>query len=85
MSEKESVNKEEVEAKGKTEGISRRDFAKTSVAAGVAAVAVPGTLRSEVASQIMPATGKAHPAAWAHGRTVPAEYYLDESRYLAAA
>ncbi len=68
MSEKETVNKEEVETKGKTEGISRRDFAKTSVTAGVAAVAAPGTLRGEVASRIIPATGRAHPAAWSHGR-----------------
>ena len=71
---------------GSKEGISRRDFAKTSVAAGAAAVALPATVRGEVVSRITrpaAATGKAHPAGWKHGRTIPAELYLDESRYLA--
>ena len=72
-----------VDSRSDSEGISRRDFAKTSVAAGAAAVALPGSLHGEVANRITSSVGRAHPAAWAHGRTIPAEYYLDESRYLA--
>lgn len=78
--------------------VSRRDFAKTSVAAG-AAVAFPRTLVSEpspaktsngkkAASRQSPAgsAGTGAPTAggstWREGHTMPAEYYIDEKRYI---
>jgi len=80
------MRKKTEDSSGKADGISRRAFAKTSVAAGAVAVALPGSVRGEMVSRIArpaQAPGKAHPTGWTHGRTIPAELYLDESRYLA--
>ena len=78
--------------------VSRRDFAKTSVAAG-AAVAFPRTLVSEPSpaktsngkktasrQSLAGSAGAAAPTAdgstWREGHTIPAEYYIDEKRYV---
>ena len=76
--------------------VSRRDFAKASVAASAAA-AFPRTLVSEplpakssnsrkTASRQNPAVSASTPIAggstWREGHTIPAEYYIDEKRYI---
>ncbi len=66
--------------KRKKDGMSRRDFAKSSVAAGAAAVTLPKELRAETAS------GKTRQSlrdGWTAGTTIPAEYYVDERHYVA--
>jgi Rieske 2Fe-2S family protein len=72
--------------------VNRRDFAKTTLAAGAAAVAFPDVLRAEVSTpnppavEEVPAPGapgatKKAPKGWREGTTIPAEYYLDPKHY----
>ena len=70
------------------EKLSRREFAKTSVVAGAAAVTVPNVLRADTQeSDPMSAAAKPSAAtpvsapAWREGLTIPAEYYLDPELY----
>ena len=70
------------------EKLSRREFAKTSVVAGAAAITIPNVLRAEPqsAGEALPAaksSGKnvAYPQEWREGLTIPAEYYLDLEHY----
>jgi phenylpropionate dioxygenase-like ring-hydroxylating dioxygenase large terminal subunit len=71
--------------------VSRRQFARTSVAASAAAVTMPGALltngrkgaapRGDAARQaVQTAAGAA--SGWREGYTVPAEYYVAEKHYL---
>ena len=78
------MSKKETKATTGNDGISRRDFAKTSVAAGAAAVALPGSVRGEmVRGMSARGSGKPHAGNWASGLTIPQEYYVDEARYVA--
>jgi Rieske 2Fe-2S family protein len=78
--------------------VSRRDFAKTSVVAGAAAaipgalVSEPSGAKvpngkKAVARQTQAAAGQrgttsTDGGAWREGHTIPAEYYIDETRYI---
>ena len=79
----EDVNKEK---------LSRRDFARTSVVAGAAAVGLPSVLGAETGSTEESAPSKTSATTgkktapkgteeWREGLTIPAEYYLDEEHY----
>lgn len=72
--------------------VNRRDFARTTLAAGAAAVAFPDMLRAEAAPGTtspvpeLPGPAKAGgtknaPIAWREGTTIPAEYYVDPRHY----
>jgi Rieske 2Fe-2S family protein len=73
--------------------VNRRDFAKTSVAAGAAAVVFPSVLGADVstggmtsaagdaAAQAGGGAKKEFPSGWREGTTIPAEYYLDAKHY----
>lgn len=71
------------------EKLSRREFAKTSVIAGAAAITGSSVLRAEAQSAggeappPVKSSGKnvAHPQEWREGLTIPAEYYLDLEHY----
>ena len=73
------------------EKFSRREFAKTSVVAGAAAMAIPGVVRAETyepqTSSEAPAAGSAigKPGTGRHeylqGTTIPAEYYYEMEHY----
>ena len=74
------------------EKLSRRDFARTSVVAGAAAVGLPSVLGAETGSTEESAPSKTSATAgkktapkgteeWREGLTIPAEYYLDEEHY----
>ena len=73
------------------EKLSRRDFARTSVVAGAAAVGLPSVLGADPQSADESAPSKASPTdkkatpksteEWREGLTIPAEYYLDEEHY----
>jgi Rieske 2Fe-2S family protein len=75
---------------GETGGkLSRREFAKTSVAAGAVAVTIPGAMQaSPQSTDGAPATAtsmqKAGSGAVEHrdGTTIPAEYYYEMEHYL---
>ncbi len=72
--------------------VNRRDFTKTSVAAGAAAFAFGKVLGAEIESA-EPQAGmgaaapapkrppKTHPTGWREGTTIPAEYYLDPRHF----
>ena len=78
------MSKKDTKAKAGNKGISRRDFAKTSVAAGAAAVALPRSVRGAMVGGMSPmGTGKLHSSNWVSGLTIPQEYYVDEARYAA--
>ena len=71
---------------GRTEKLSRRDFAKTTVAA--AAVGIPGVAGAasqspDVASSADSASSTPGPVtgAWRKGTTIPAEYYYEPEHY----
>ncbi|SVD49749.1 uncharacterized protein METZ01_LOCUS402603, partial [marine metagenome] len=80
-----------VEGNANKEKLSRRDFARTSVVAGAAAVGLPSVLGAEPQSAGESAPGTASPTdkkatpksteEWREGLTIPAEYYLDEKHY----
>jgi phenylpropionate dioxygenase-like ring-hydroxylating dioxygenase large terminal subunit len=76
--------------------VNRRDFARTTLAAGAAAVAFPEVLRAGVASEAAEGTrpavdafpapagraaARSYPSGWREGTTIPAEYYLDPKHY----
>ena len=72
--------------------VNRRDFAKTTLAAGAAAVAFPNVIGAEVAADKPPAArekpaspaaggAKKYPKGWLEGTTIPAEYYIDPRHY----
>ncbi len=65
--------------------VSRRDFARSSVAAGAAAVTLSTPLRADTfeatGSRVEQRTG-GYPDGWRPGTTIPAKYYLDEDIYL---
>ena len=74
--------------------VNRRAFAKTSVAAGAAAVALGNVLGAEggaattqpAGDQAAPARGPATretPKGWREGTTIPAGYYVDPGQYQA--
>ncbi len=65
---------------GKKDGMSRRDFAKTSAAVGAAAVTLPKELRAATA---LGKRRQSSPNGWTAGTTIPAEYYVDERQYVA--
>jgi Rieske 2Fe-2S family protein len=70
-----------------TKRVSRREFAKTSVAAGTAALALPGKLlASDLAARAegrpLRSAESSGEGSWAHGMAIPAEYYLDDDHYL---
>ena len=81
-----------VEENVNSEKLSRRDFARTSVVAGAAAVGLPSVLGAETGSTEKSAPSKASATTgkktapkgteeWREGLTIPAEYYLDEEHY----
>ncbi len=70
--------------------VNRRDFAKTTLAAGAAAMAFPNVIGAEVAAETTPkakaapaaaGAAKKYPQGWREGTTIPAEYYLDPRHY----
>lgn len=77
------------EAAPEREKLSRREFAKTSVVAGAAAVGLSNVLRAEAQttddSGATASTGKSGASSgsneWKDGTTIPAEYYLDAEIY----
>ena len=71
-----------------TRKLSRREFAKSSVAAGAAAVAISnaaGAAPQSADTAASPARGSGSAASgsqdWDEGWTIPAEYYLEEEHY----
>jgi Rieske 2Fe-2S family protein len=71
------------------EKLSRREFAKTSVAAGAAAVAIPGVMQAaQQSDDAAPATtsstrkGGTNKVEHRDGTTIPAEYYYEMEHYL---
>jgi phenylpropionate dioxygenase-like ring-hydroxylating dioxygenase large terminal subunit len=72
--------------KAPSEKLSRREFAKSTVAAGAAAIAISGVGRAEAQEADAPAS-PTRPAAkpvsneWLAGRTIPAEYYYETEHY----
>ena len=81
-----------VEENVNSEKVSRRDFARTSVVAGAAAVGLPSVLGAETGSTEESAPSKTSATTgkktapkgteeWREGLTIPAEYYLDEEHY----
>ena len=93
MSEKQSTEQTTAET---TKKVSRRAFARTSVVAGTAVVALPKTLIGETPAEKMAATRRTrdgqpsvgrlsaseYPAEWREGTTIAAKYYTDEEHYL---
>jgi len=72
---------------GNRKRVDRRDFAKTTLAAGAAGVAFPAMLGAAVTTEA-PAVARTTPAskaapatAWRDGLTIPAAYYLDPAQY----
>ena len=72
------------------EKLSRREFAKSSVVAGAAAVVIPSVLRAAPQSDAAPAgiaasadnkNAMTSSTEWREGSTIPAEYYLDADHY----
>ena len=74
------------------EKLSRREFAKNSVVAGAAAVAIPNILRAEPQSDAAPPpagipastdknTASGSSNEWREGTTIPAEYYVAAKHY----
>jgi len=87
-----SVDRQENDAVRAKEKLSRREFAKTSVVAGAAAVGLSAVLRGEAqaggASQAAAGAAAARSGGtpggateWREGTTIPAEYYLDADIY----
>ncbi len=82
-------NAGETGAAPEKEKVSRREFAKTSVIAGAAAVGLANVLRAEAQtneeSASAASTGKSGGSSgsnkWTEGTTIPAEYYLDAEIY----
>ena len=68
-----------------TKTVSRRDFARSSVVAGAAAVTLPRSLSAtsirSADSQNSSETGT-FPDGWNPGTTIPSKYYLDEDLYM---
>jgi len=71
---------------GNNEGnkVTRRDFARSSVVAGAAAVTLPASLRASTAETTAGRGqgGGDFPDGWQPGTTMPSKYYLDEDIYL---
>src|SRR5262245_5863007 len=75
---------------GNRKRVDRRNFAKTTLAAGAAGVAFPAMLGAAVSAET-PAAGRTTPASraasvpsaadWREGTTIPAVYYLDPAQY----
>ncbi len=66
-------------------GVTRRDFTRSSVVAGAAAVTLPSALRAESIGSheaLAAASQGPVPDDWVPGTTIPAKYYLDEEIYL---
>jgi len=66
--------------------VTRRDFARSTVVAGAAAVTLPSALRAESSGSRESLAGTASAGQfsdlWRPGTTIPAKYYLDEEIYL---
>lgn len=84
-----SNDKTKSDAGATREQLSRREFAKTTMAAGAVAVTIPGVMQAaQQSSDDAPATAKptqkAVAAAVEHrdGTTIPAEYYFEMEHYL---